>query len=150
MQGTLLDPDRLADCIGRRPLVAVLPFSTRSEDPAMRLLADEIGDALRRRLELDPALQSILISSDFLDQAPPHALELVCRELRVGHVLSGKCHGPAAAPSVYVELTDTRDWHVRWARVYREQARDLLADAGDAPADLLAALRRLVTHPACR
>lgn len=133
----------------RRPLVAVLPFQAAGDDAALRLLGGEIADVLRERLESDPALQAILISSDFLAKAPPHAVELICRELHVGYLVTGKCHGTAREPSVYVELTDTRDWHIHWAQFYREQARTLLAEDSEAMAGLVAALRRsLVEHPA--
>lgn len=133
----------------RRPLVAVLPFQAAGDDPALRLLGCEVADVLREQLARDPALQAILISSDFLAKAPPHAVELICRELHVGYLVSGKCHGTISKPSVYVELTDTRDWHIHWAHFHREHARTLLADGSEAMADLVAALRRsLIEHPA--
>lgn len=125
-----------------------MPFQGGGEDPALRLLGGEIADLLRERLERDPLVQAILISSDFLAKAPPHAVELVCRELRVGYLITGKCHQGAQEPSLYIELTDTRDWHIRWAHFYREGARALLADTGDAMTDLVSMLRRsLVERP---
>jgi TolB-like protein len=128
--------------------MAVMPFQGGGEDPALRLLGGEIAGLLRERLERDPAVQAILISSDFLAQAPPHAVELVCRELRVGYLITGKCHPGVREPSLYVELADTRDWHIRWAHFYRESARALLADTGGAMTDLVSMLRRsLVERP---
>jgi len=115
-----------------RPLVAVLPFTPNGGDASLRLMGTELADRLRERLASDPALQAILISSDFLAKAPPHALELICRELGVGHLISGKCHATGDQPSVYVELTDTRDWHIRWADFYGGGARELLAEDGTA------------------
>lgn len=132
----------------RRPLVAVLPFSPGGEDGALRLLGGDIADTLRERLAQDAALQAILISSDFLAKAPPHAVELICRELRIGYLVSGQCHGTATQPSLYVELTDTRDWHIRWARFFRGTARTLLSDGGVEMGNMVANLRReLVEHP---
>ena len=150
LQEPLLDPpSREAVAAMRRSLVAVLPFQAARDDPALRLLGNEIADVLREKLERDPALQAILISSDFLAKAPPHAVELICRELRVGYLISGKCHGSIAAPSLYVEVTDTRDWHIHWAHFYREDARALLCAGDDTMNDLVASLRRLlVEHPA--
>lgn len=130
----------LIDC-GRRPLVAVLPFGPDGYHPALRLVGGEIADALRERLAQDPALQAILISSDFLAKAPPHAVELVCRELGVGHILCGKCHGTRAQVSLYVELTDTRAWHIRWARFFRGNARSLLASDSPEMAAMVQGLR---------
>lgn len=133
----------------RRSLVAVLPFEAAGDDAALRLLGGEIADVLRERLEKDPALQAILISSDFLAKAPPHAVELICRELRVRYLVTGKCHKGGSAPSVYVELTDTRDWHIHWAHFYREKAHALLAPGDEEMDALVAALRRcLVERPA--
>jgi TolB-like protein len=141
-------PDLPLHVAPTRPLVAVMPFQGGGDNPTLRLLGEEIADLLRERLERDPAVQAILISSDFLAKAPPHAVELVCRELRVGYLITGKCHQGAREPSLYVELTDTRDWHIRWAHFYRESARALLADSGDAMTELVSTLRRsLVERP---
>lgn len=144
-----LDALREATPAAGRPLVAVLPFTPHGADPGLRLLGNELADRLRERLAADPATQAILISSDFLAKAPPHALELICRELRVGLLISGKCHGTGDEPSLYVELTDTHDWHIRWANFYRREARSLLAEDGAAMNALVSELRlSLVEHPA--
>jgi TolB-like protein len=128
-----------------RPLVAVLPFSPPVEPSETPItLGNEVADLLRERLGQVPELHAILISSEFLSKAPPHALELVCRELRVGFLVSGRCHGPESAPSLYVELTDTRDWHVRWAQFYRGNARRLLVPGSQEMADLAASVRRVL------
>lgn len=133
-----------------RPLVAVLPFAANGEDPSLRLLGTELGDRLRERLAQDPVVRTILISSDFLAKAPPHALELICRELRVGHLISGKCHGTGNQPSVYVELTETRAWHIRWAEFYAGGAQALLAEDGKAMDQLVRELRTELLHAAWR
>jgi TolB-like protein len=122
--------------------VAVLPFTPAGEDDLLRILAGDIADLLRERLAQDPAVQAILISSDFLSKAPPHALELICRELGIGYLISGKCHGSNGDSSLYVELTDARDWHVRWAHFFRGTARGLLAPGSESMTDLVASLRR--------
>ena len=129
-----------------RPLVAVLPFTTPGGDAALQLLCSELAERLRERLARDPVLQAILISSDFLAKAPPHALELICRELRVGHLITGKCHGTGDQPSLYVELTDTRDWHIRWADFYAAGARALLAEDSETMDTLVRELRTELQH----
>lgn len=122
-------------------MVAVLPFTTSGSGPGLQQLGEEVTERLRESLAADPAMQAILVSSDFLAKAPPHALELICRELRVGHLITGKCHGTGDEPSVYVELTDTRDWHVRWAEFYRGAARTLAAGDGPSLTALVGELR---------
>jgi TolB-like protein len=132
----------------RRPLVAVLPFTPGGDDASLRLLGNDIADLLRERLAQDPAAQAILISSDFLAKAPPHAVELICRELRIGYLISGQCHGTEPRASLYVELTDTRDWHIRWARFFRGTAHTLLSESGAEMGHLVANLRReLIEQP---
>lgn len=132
----------------RRPLVAVLPFQAVEDDEAMRLLGAELADAVREGLGRAPAVRAILISSEFLQRAPEHAIELICRHLGVGHLVSGRCHGTPVAPSLYVELCDTRDWHVRCARFFRGNAHDLLAEGSPAMASLQALLQEsLVSSP---
>jgi TolB-like protein len=137
-------PEPLA--FAARPLVAVLPFEPRGGGPELRLLCNDLADRLRESLERDPVTQAILISSEFLSKAPPHAVELICRELRVGHLISGRCHASGDEPSLYVELTDTRDWHIRWAEFYPGGARALLADQGEAMDALVRDLRTELTH----
>ena len=141
LQGPALDSPLAAAGLPGRPLVAVLPFTPCGADPQLALLGTEIADRLRERLAADPATQAILISSDFLAKAPPHALELICRELRVGSLISGKCHATGTEPSLYVELTTTRDWHIRWAEFYRFGARRMLAEDGEGMNRLVADLR---------
>ncbi|HVE54512.1 MAG TPA: hypothetical protein VNB23_14125 [Ramlibacter sp.] len=143
-----LEPARIRQPTLRRSLVAVLPFSAQDQDEGLRLLGAELADVLREQLGRDPAMQAILISSDFLAQAPVHAVELICRELGVGYVITGKCHFYGESPSLYVELTDTREWHIRWANFYRGQAHALLAGEGELMAGMVHALRRtLAEHP---
>lgn len=150
LSSTLQPLDPLAIGSPARPLVAVLPFTSSGSDPGLQLLGDEIADRLREKLAADPAVQAILISSDFIAKAPAHALELICRELRVGHLISGKCHGTGDEPSVYVELTDTREWHIRWAEFYRGAARALAAGEDAAMTTLVAELRTALMEHARR
>lgn len=131
----------------RRPLVAVLPFQPVEDDESLRLLGAELADAVREGLARAPAVRAILISSEFLQRAPEHAIELICRHLGVGHLVSGRCHRTPLGPSLYVELSDTREWHVRCARFYRGNAQDLLAEGSTAMASLQALLQETLVSP---
>ena len=107
----------------RRPLVAVMPFAPAGDDQALRLLGSGLAQHLRSGLAQAPAINAILISSEFIERAPEHALELICRQLHIGHLVTGKCsRDPHGHCSLYVELTDTRDWNVHWAQVFRGTA----------------------------
>lgn len=148
-QPSTLDPLEMALLPPGRPLVAVMPFVATVDDPQLRLLGTEIADTLRERLASEPQLQAILISSEFLAKAPPHALELVCRELRVGYLVSGKCHPAGGQPSLYIEVADTREWHVQWAQFVCNAARSLVIPGSKEMDDLVFELRdMLVRHPA--
>lgn len=125
----------------RRPLVAVLPFAAVGGDPALRLLGSELADLLRERLARVPALSAILISSEFLERAPEHALELICRQLHIGHLVTGKCYRHPLGESLYLELTDTRQWNVQWAQFCRGDARALFAPDSRVLASLQVALQ---------
>ena len=131
-------------------MLAVLPFTITGNGPGLQQLGKDLTERLRESLAADPAMRSILVSSDVLAQAPPHALELICRELRVGHLVLGKCHGTGDEPSVYVELTDTRQWHVCWAEFYRGAARMLAAGDGPSLGAIVGELRMALlehSHP---
>ena len=135
----------------RRPLIAVLPFAPAGEDAALRLLGSELAEQLRERLAQAPALSAILISSEFIERAPEHALELICRQLHIGHLVTGKCYRhPGGRSSLYVELTDTRDWHVRWAQVFRGTAHDMLLPDSTELAALQAGVQAALLSQAVR
>lgn len=130
-----------------RPNVAVLPFLANGNDPELVMLGRAVRYRLRDRLEREPALRGRVIQSARLDHAPPHALELICRELRVGHLITGKCHPTGRHPSMYVELADTRSWFVRWADFLVGGARPLLAADSPKMDEMVAALRtELLVH----
>lgn len=141
-----IEGPRVAPFSLRRSLVAVLPFIAPAGHEELRLLGIEVADVLREQLARYPAMQAILINSDFLTQAPPHALELVCRELGVGYIITGKCHWFEPDHSLYVEMSDTRDWHVRWANFYGGRARAAVDPAGELMADMADSLRRVVAE----
>jgi TolB-like protein len=130
----------------RRRLVAVLPFASVDGGTPLRLLGEDIADTLREQLARSPQLSTILISSAFLERAPEHALELVCRQLRVGYLVTGRCYPCGAGASLYVELTDTRDWKIHWARFFRGNAHELLAPASPAMASLQSCLATAAAH----
>ncbi len=121
------DPDAISLAMLRRPLVAVLPFGCVDGNPTLRLLGSELAELVRERLVTVPELQAILISSEFLERAPEHALDLICRQLHVGRLVTGRCHRNAFGTSLYVEVSETREGKVLWARFLRGDARELLA-----------------------
>lgn len=127
--------------VARRPLVAVLPFGAADDEPALKLLGTELADLLRETLARTPEVGAILISSDFLARAPEHALELICRQLRVGHLITGRCYRVGNRDSLYVELAETRDWHVVRADFFSGNARDLLVPGNEAMTQLANAMR---------
>jgi TolB-like protein len=124
------------------PLVAVMPFSAHGADPALVPMGLAIANTLREGLMQSPRMEALLVQSEVLEKAPPHAVELICRELRVGHLIGGKCHGTGTEPSLYVEVADTRGWHVQWAHFYRGGARALLEPGSQSMATLVDILRR--------
>lgn len=126
----------------RRRLVAVLPFASVDQDESLRLLGTAVADLLRDSLAAIPEVGAILISSDFLSRAPEHALELICRQLRVGYLISGKCYRMGTGTSLYIELADTRQWHIVWADFFQGNARDLLDPEGEAMARVVAGVRQ--------
>lgn len=126
--------------VTRRPLVAVLPFAAPSGDPGLAMLGSDLADILRDRLARSPEVGAILISSDFLAKAPEHALELICRQLHVGHLITGRCYRVGQRDSLYVELADTREWHVVHADFFSGSARALLAPGSPEMARLATAL----------
>lgn len=134
------DADDISLAMLRRPLVAVLPFGCVGDDDTLRLLGSELAEMVRDRLAAVPQLRAILISSEFLERAPEHALDLICRQLHVGRLVTGRCHRNAFGMSLYVEVSDTHEGKVLWARFLRGDARALLAPDSAAMQNLHGAL----------
>jgi TolB-like protein len=124
------------------PLVAVMPFSAHGADPGLAPMGLAIANTLREGLMRLPRMEALLVESETLANAPPHAVELICRELRVGHLIGGKCHGTGKEPSLYVEVADTRGWHIHWAHFYRGGARAMLEPDSAPMATLVDILQR--------
>jgi TolB-like protein len=129
----------------RRPLVAVLPFDAADGDAALRLLGSELADLLREGLSAMPDLRTILIRSECLERAPDYALDLICRQLRIGQLVTGRCHHTPVGNALYIEVSETREGKVLWARYLRGEPRELLAP--ESPQ--LAALRDELAHALC-
>jgi len=126
---------------GGRPLLAVLPFKPAHDDEQLHMLGQDAAQQLRESLCQLPQFATILISSDFLAKAPPHALELICRQLGVGHVITGKCYMANGTPLLFIELTDSRTWHILWAHHFKGDVHALAAPGSEAMESLVATLQ---------
>jgi TolB-like protein len=107
--------------------VGILPFDAAGGDAALRLLGSELADLLRDRLAAAPDLPTILIGAHWLDRAavePPH---LVWRQLRLGQLITGRCHRTATGIGLFIEMSEAGEGKVLWARFVRADARELLA-----------------------
>jgi TolB-like protein len=122
-----VDAGDITPALLRRPLVAVLPFGSVDGDASLALLGSELAEMVRERLAGVPELRAILISSAFLERAPEHALDLICRQLHVGRLVTGRCHRAATGASLFVEVSETREGKVLWASFLRGTAHELLA-----------------------
>ncbi|MCG2591819.1 hypothetical protein LZ009_03405 [Ramlibacter sp. XY19] len=135
------DEEDIAQAL-RRPLVAVMPFAPAGDDAALRLLGSGLAQQLRTGLMQTPAIEAILVNSEFIERAPEHALELICRQLRIGHLVTGRCSRDARGGcSLYVEVTDTRDWAVHWAQVFRGTADAMMLPESSELARMLASVQ---------
>jgi TolB-like protein len=142
-----VDPADITPALLRRPLVAVLPFGSVAGDASLRLLGSELAELVRERLARVPELRAILISSEFLERAPEHALDLICRQLHVGRLVTGRCHRGAAGASLFVEVSETREGKVLWACFLRAAAHELLDPDSPAMAGLHAGLAQALRPP---
>ena len=60
----------------------------------------------------------------------------------MGYLISGRCYRIGVGTSVYVELADTRQWHVVWADFIQRDERELLDPRGEAMLRVVAGVRQ--------
>jgi DNA-binding winged helix-turn-helix (wHTH) protein/TolB-like protein/Tfp pilus assembly protein PilF len=95
------------------PVVAVLPFTATSEEPAVQALADSLGDELRAALARVPSVRVIGATSTaaLRDREP----SVLAREQGVTHVLAGTVASDVERTRIALQLVEADDGGVAWS-----------------------------------
>ena len=107
-----------------RPIIAVLPFDSMSEDPAHQFFADGIAEDIITRLARFPDIGVIARNSSFQYQGENVDVRAVADALGATYVLEGSVRRSENDIRVIAQLLDASDGTHLWAETYD---RDLTA-----------------------
>jgi adenylate cyclase len=113
-----------------RPVIAVIPFTTHSSDPASAylgdILADEVILSLSRSIEVGviSRLSTAALRSRNLKPRQIHAL------VDATYLVSGSCYVQGTRCQVTIELTDARSGQVLWVESLTSGIGDALVKGG--------------------
>jgi len=121
-------PARL-DATGAKPMLAVLPFTNMTGDPAQEYFSDGLTEEMISQLgNLDPRHLGVIARTSVMhyknSQAP---LSQVGRELGVQYVIEGSVRRDSERVRIAAKLIQVSDQSHVWARQYDRPLRDLLA-----------------------
>ncbi len=114
-----------------RPTIAVLPFSMRSEDRRVQLLADGLAEDVIALLARVPGFSLISHASSFAFRHQPAPLPEIARQLGVRYVVEGSVRVLGATLRVATQLTEATSGHVLWSGSF-ESTPDATGDLQDA------------------
>ena len=107
-----------------RPVIAVLPFDSMSEDAAHQFFADGVAEDIITRLARFPDIGVIARNSSFQYKGEAVDVRTVAEELGATYVLEGSVRRSENDIRVIAQLLDARDGTHLWAETYD---RDLTA-----------------------
>jgi len=114
-----------------QPTIAVLPFSMRSEDQRIQLLADGLAEDVIALLARVPGFLLISHASSFVFRKQPATLPEIARQLGVRYVVEGSVRQLDATLRVSTQLTEAASGRVLWSGQF-ESAPDATGDLQDA------------------
>lgn len=114
-----------------QPTIAVLPFSMRSEDKRVQLLADGLAEDVIALLARVPGFLLISHASSFVFRHQPATLPEIARQLGVRYMVEGSVRKLDNTLRVSTQLTEAASGHVLWSGHF-ESAPDATGDLQDA------------------
>lgn len=114
-----------------QPTIAVLPFSMRSEDKRVQLLADGLAEDVIALLARVPGFLLISHASSFVFRNQPAPLPEIARQLGVRYMVEGSVRKLDNTLRASTQLTEAASGHVLWSGHF-ESAPDATGDLQDA------------------
>ncbi len=108
------------------PVVAVLPFSNLSGDPAQEYLGPGIAEDIIAMLSTSPLIRVLSRSSSF-SVAPTMTPQKVAQELQADYILEGSLRRQGNVFHISTQLVDGRDGRNLWATRLEQDGADIVA-----------------------
>lgn len=110
-----------------KPSVAVLPFSTMSDDPEQEFFADGLVEDIITTLSKLSGLVVIARNSTFVYKGRSVDVRQVAKELNVGYVLEGSVRKSGDRIRITAQLIDAHSGAHVWAERYDRSVDDIFA-----------------------
>ena len=125
--------------------IAVLPFTSLSEDKANAYFADGIQDEIRTRLSKIAELKVISRTSTQQFQSKPGNIAEIAKQLGVAHILEGSVQKVADSVRVNVQLIKAEGDSHLWAETYDRKLLDVFAVESEVAERIAASLEAKLT-----
>jgi TolB-like protein len=120
-------PSERQAALGRKPVIAVLPFANLSGDPDQRYFSDGVTEDIVSRLSKYRVLSVVGWHSSFALRGREESLGEVREKLAADYALTGSIRRSAGRIRVAARLTDTAAASVLWADHYDRPLEDVFA-----------------------
>ena len=110
---------------GRKPSIAVLPFSNQSGDAEQEYLADGITEDIINALSRFRWFSVVTRHSSFRFKDQSVDMQEIAQQLDVGYLLSGSIRKSGTQIRISAQLSDARTGHQLWAERYDAQLGDV-------------------------
>ena len=125
--------------------IAVLPFTSLSEDKANAYFADGIQDEILTRLSKIAELKVISRTSTQQFQSKPGNIAEIAKQLGVAHILEGSVQKVADSVRVNVQLIKAEGDSHLWAETYDRKLLDVFAVESEVAERIAASLEAKLT-----
>jgi adenylate cyclase len=126
--------------IGKKPSIAVLPFTNMSGDPEQEFFVDGLTEDIITELSRFRDLLVISRNSVFVHKGKPVKVQNVAREFGVDYVVEGSVRKAADRVRVTVQVIDAEtDTHI-WAERFDRQLQDIFAIQDEVTSAIVATL----------
>lgn len=129
-----------------RPIVAVLPFDNRSDDPEQEYFSDGIAEDLITELSRVSGIGVMSRQSTFIFKGKSAPAQQVCEELGADHVVHGSVRKAGTRVRITAQLVDGRTGQQRWADRYDRELLDIFSVQDEVVQKIASALQVTLTN----
>jgi TolB-like protein/tetratricopeptide (TPR) repeat protein len=119
--------EKMAFPLPDKPSIAVLPFTSMSDDPKQEYFSDGITEDIITNLSKLPSLFVVSRNSTFLYKGKGVRIEEVARDLGVRHVLEGSVRRSGDRVRITAQLIDGKTGQHVWADKYDRELKDIFS-----------------------
>ena len=130
----------VAEDLGNRPAVAVLPFDNLGGDPAQDWFSDGLTEDIITELARNPELMVIARNSTFAFKDRPTDVREIGARLGARYVVEGSSRRAGDQLRVVAQLIDAGSGAHLWSRSYDRRVEDVFAVQTDVTREIVASL----------